>query len=102
MGLRLLSEARRGRRRLTIRGPVLAVVARTLGGVSPEREALLRLVEEMPDQDVPAVLADLRRRLELVAHPESSWPPAWFGIAEGDGTAIGRRSRALLGDGFAR
>ncbi len=77
-------------------------MALTLDSMSPEREELLRLVEEMPDQDVPAVLADVRRRLEPFAHPESSWPPAWFGIAEGDGTAIGRRSEELLEDGFGR
>lgn len=70
--------------------------------MSPEREELLRLVEQMPDQDVPAVLADVRRRLEPVPPPSSSWPPAWFGIAEGDGTAIGRRSEELLEDGFGR
>jgi hypothetical protein len=70
--------------------------------MSPEREELLRLVEEMPDQDIAAVLADVRRRLEPAPHLASSWPPGWFGIAEGDGTAIGRRSEELLEDGFGR
>ena len=41
----------------------------TPDGMSPEREELLRLVEEIPDQDVPAVLADVRRRLESSAGP---------------------------------
>lgn len=70
--------------------------APTLNGMSPEREELLRLVEEMPDQDVPAVLADVRRRLQPASLPASAWPPAWFGIAEGDGTPIGARSEELL------
>jgi hypothetical protein len=69
--------------------------------MSQEREELLRLVGEMPDQEVPAVLADVRRRLEPIPPPSSSWPPEWFGIAEGDGTAIGRRSEQLL-EGFGR
>jgi hypothetical protein len=74
----------------------------TLEVMNPEREELRRLVEEMPDRDVPAVLADLRRRLGSVTPSASSWPPAWFGIAEGDGTAIGRRSEELLDEGFGR
>lgn len=78
------------------------MAAPTLDGMSPEREELLRLVEEMPDQDVPAVLAEVRRRLEPVSRPASSWPPSWFGIADGDGTAIGRRSEELLEDDFGR
>ncbi|MGQ0464330.1 MAG: hypothetical protein ACT4QG_03305 [Sporichthyaceae bacterium] len=70
--------------------------------MSPEREELLRLVEEIPDQEVPAVLAAVRRRLAPAPVGSSSWPPAWFGIAEGDGTAFGRRSEELLDDGFGR
>lgn len=80
----------------------LSMPTPTLDAMNPEREELRRLVEEMPDRDVPAVLADLRRRLGPVTPSASSWPPAWFGIAEGDGTAIGRRSEELLEDGFGR
>ena len=68
--------------------------------MSPERDELLRLVQEIPDEAVPAALADLRRRLEPV--PMREWPPAWFGIAEGDGTVTGARSEDLLADGFGR
>ena len=68
--------------------------------MSPERDELLRLVQEIPDEAVPTVLADVRRHLEPV--PTRSWPPAWFGIAEGDGTVTGARSEDLLADGFGR
>jgi hypothetical protein len=68
--------------------------------MSPERKELLRLVEELPDQDVPAVLAEVRRHLEPAPEPSSTWPPTWFGSIEGDGTAVGRRSEELLADGF--
>jgi hypothetical protein len=51
--------------------------------VSGEREELRRLVDEIPDEQVPAVLADLRRRLESVPAPaEASWPPLWFGCIQ--------------------
>ncbi len=30
------------------------------------------------------------------------WPPAWFGVATGDGTAVGARSEELLDEGFGR
>lgn len=68
--------------------------------MSPDREELLRLVQEIPDDEVPAAIADVRRRLRPVL--TSTWPPAWFGIAEGDGTVTGARSEDLLADGFGR
>lgn len=68
--------------------------------MSPKRDELARLVQELPEDQVPAVLAEVRRRLEPT--PESQWPPAWFGMAEGDGSSIGARSEELLADGFGR
>jgi len=68
--------------------------------MSGERDELARLIQEIPDDQVPEVLADLRRRLRSTPH--ASWPPAWFGIAEGDGSAVGARSEELLADGFGR
>lgn len=69
--------------------------------MSPKRDELARLVQELPEDQVPVVLADIRRRLEPAAEG-GTWPPAWFGIAEGDGTAVGARSEELLADGFGR
>jgi hypothetical protein len=66
--------------------------------VSAEREELARLVEELPDDEVPGALAEVREHLRPVK--EGSWPPAWFGIAPGDGTPVGRRSEELLAEGF--
>jgi len=68
--------------------------------MSAERDELLRLVQVLPDDQVPQALADLRRHLHL-AH-QQTWPPAWFGIAEGDGTAIAPRIDDLLKEGFGR
>jgi hypothetical protein len=66
--------------------------------MSAAREELARLVEELPDEEVPGALAEVRRHLGPVKGRE--WPPAWFGIAPGDGTPVGRRSEELLAEGF--
>jgi hypothetical protein len=68
--------------------------------MSVQREELLRLVEELPENEVPAVLDDVRRHLRAVR--DRSWPPAWFGAGEGRTTDVAARSEDLLGDGFGR
>lgn len=68
--------------------------------MSGEREELARLVEELPDEEVPAALTEVRRHLRPVK--DRPWPPAWFGIAPGDGAAVGRRSEELLAEGFGK
>jgi hypothetical protein len=65
-----------------------------------QREELLRLVEELPEGEVPAALDDVRRHLRAVR--DRSWPPAWFGAGEGRTTDVAARSEDLLGDGFGR
>jgi hypothetical protein len=67
---------------------------------SAEREELARLVQQVPDDELPQVLAEVRRHLRPAAGRR--WPPAWFGIAAGDGTAVGARSGELLDEGFGR
>lgn len=68
--------------------------------MSGERDELMRLVQDLPDDQVPEVLADVRRHLHAVK--DRPWPPAWFGIAEGDGSAIGAQSEEPLREGFGR
>jgi len=68
--------------------------------MSGERDELMRLVQDLPDDQVPEVLADVRRHLHPVK--DRPWPPAWFGIAEGDGSSIGAQSEELLREGFGR
>lgn len=70
------------------------------GGASTERSELVELAEQIPDDEVAGAVADMRRRLRPVGvRPR---PPAWFGIAAGDGTAVGAGSEELLADGFGR
>lgn len=68
--------------------------------VSAERDELKRLVEEIPDDQVPQVLEDVRRHLRVVA--PRVWPPAWFGSADDDDIALGAKSEEMLGDDFGR
>jgi predicted nucleic acid-binding protein len=62
--------------------------------MSVQREELLRLVEELPEEEVPAVLDDVRRHLRSVR--ERPWPPAWFGAGEGSADDVAARSEDLL------
>jgi hypothetical protein len=68
--------------------------------MSAQREELLRLVEELPEDEVPAVLDDVRRHLGIVR--DQPWPPAWFGAAESATTDVAARSEDLLDEGFGR
>jgi hypothetical protein len=69
-------------------------------GVSAERDELRRLVEELPEGDVPAAVAELRLRAAPAA--ERAWPPPWFGAASGTRTDVAARAEELLEDGFGR
>jgi hypothetical protein len=69
--------------------------------MSSERQELARLAREIPDEEVSQALAEMRRHLHPIS--QRPWRPAWFGVAAGDGTAVGgRRSEELLGEGFGQ
>ncbi|OLT01251.1 hypothetical protein BJF90_32670 [Pseudonocardia sp. CNS-004] len=63
-----------------------------------DREELSRLVQQLPDEEIPAALSELRRRLQTVR----PWPPAWFGIEPGDGSRVGADHDEILAEGFGR
>jgi hypothetical protein len=67
---------------------------------SAEREELRQLVEQLPDSQLPGVLADVRRHLTVEASRE--WPPSWFGAGTGRRTDTARRVDDLLAEGFGR
>ncbi len=68
--------------------------------MSVQREELLRLVEELPESEVPVVLDDVRRHLRAVH--EREWPPAWFGAGRAHASDVAARSGELLEEGFGR
>ena len=68
--------------------------------MSAQREELLRLVEELPETEVPAVLDAVHRHLRAVKN--KPWPPAWFGAGEGNTPDVATRTEELLDDGFGR
>lgn len=65
-----------------------------------ERDELMRLAQEIPDDQVPDALREMRRHLQPVsARP---WPPAFFASSPGDGASIAEQADHLLRQGFGR
>jgi len=60
------------------------------------RTELHDLVEQVPDDQVEVVVAELRA---MIARGVATWPPAWFGAAEGSPGAS-ERSEQVLRNGF--
>lgn len=68
--------------------------------MSAEREELRQLVERLPDEEVPAVLVEVRRR--VVPAVERSWPPAFFGAGRAGRGDVAGRVEEILSEGFGR
>jgi hypothetical protein len=68
--------------------------------MSAEREELRRLIQELPEEEVPAVLGAVRSRLRAVK--SRAWPPAWFGAAQSQTSGAAARSEDLLEGGFGQ
>lgn len=70
-------------------------------GMTAERDELRRLVDALPDEEVPAALADVKRHVEPTV-ADSPWPPPFFGAASASTTDTAERADELLADGFGR
>jgi hypothetical protein len=68
--------------------------------MSAERDELRRLVEELPDDQVPSALA--RRTASGPATFARIVAPAWFGAAVARRTDTAANVDELLAEGFAR
>lgn len=69
--------------------------------MSADRDELRRLVDDIPDEQVPAALEDVRRHL-AATNGSRPWPPAWFGSGTAARDDVAARSEELLADGFGR
>ena len=78
----------------------MAGVIGSICGVTAARDELRRLVDALPDEQVPAALADMRRLAER--GPASAWPPPWFGAVTSGRLDTSVRVDELLADGFGR
>jgi hypothetical protein len=68
--------------------------------MSVERDELRDLIENLSDDEVPVVLADLRRHLRP---PEGrAWPPAFFAAGRAGRSEVAARSGEILDEGFGR
>jgi hypothetical protein len=65
------------------------------------REELHALVEQLPEAEVAEVVSSVRARLQAVPSARS-WPPAFFGMAEGPGGDLSARVDEVLAEGFGR
>jgi hypothetical protein len=63
------------------------------------RDELRRLAEELPDEHVPAALAEVRRLNDPPA--KGNWPPAFFGSFSGASDTSARIDE-ILAEGFGR
>lgn len=68
--------------------------------MSAERDELRELVERLPDDEVPAALAEVRRH--LAEAQGRSWPPAFFGAGRAGRGDVAARSEDILDEGFGR
>jgi len=73
-------------------------VVGSIWGVTAARDELRRLVDGLPEEQVPAALAEVRRLAERGA--VSAWPPPWFGALTSGRTDTSARVDKLLADGF--
>jgi hypothetical protein len=79
---------------------VPTMVAAILDHMNADREELRRLVEELPDDQVPAVLAEVRRH--SLPEPVAEWPPSWFSSFASGRRDLGANHDDLLTEGFGR
>jgi hypothetical protein len=70
----------------------------TLVSMSADRDELRRLVEEIPEEEVPAALADIRLHLRSVS--DRPWPPAFFGSVTSKTPDVASRVDEILAEGF--
>jgi hypothetical protein len=82
------------------RWPTVVEVPGYARGMSAERDELRRLVEQLSDDRVPAVLAEARRQSGSV--PAGEWPPPWFGSFASGRSDLGNDHDDLLAEGFGR
>jgi hypothetical protein len=68
--------------------------------MSAERDELRRLVDELPEREIPAVLAEVRRRAHVESAPE--WPPAFFASFSSGRPDLGADHDDMLAEGFGR
>lgn len=75
-------------------------LARIMVVMTAARDELLRLVEQLPEDQVSAALIEVQRLAS--ADERSPWPPAWFGAITAGRTDTSERVDELLAEGFGR
>ncbi|WP_130291473.1 hypothetical protein [Pseudonocardia sediminis] len=68
--------------------------------MSADRDELRELVEQLPEDQVPTALADVRRHLAEARG--RSWPPAFFRAGRSGRGDVAARAEEILDEGFGR
>lgn len=74
--------------------------APSMRGMSVERDELHRLVDELPEGQIPLAVADIQQHGRTAA--ARAWPPSWFGAAEETHTNTAANVDEFLREGFGR
>jgi len=69
--------------------------------MSAQREELHHLVDALPDEQVPAALAELRARA-AASRGSRPWPPSWFGAATARTPDVSERIDEILDEELSR
>jgi hypothetical protein len=70
----------------------------TVGRMTAARDELRRLVEQLPEEQVLAALAEVQRLVGTSKAPE--WPPPWFGAITAARSDTSERVDELFAEGF--
>jgi hypothetical protein len=71
-----------------------------MADVTAARDELRRLVDQLPEEQVPAALAEVQRLAGGAETP--AWPPPWFGAVTSGRSDTSARADELLAEGFGR
>jgi hypothetical protein len=82
------------------KGTVINIAIGTTADMTAARDELCRLIEQLPEEQVPAVLAEVQR--PAGAGQAREWPPPWCGAVTSVRTDTSARVDELLADGFGR
>ena len=78
----------------------MGAVPGSISSMTAARDKLRRLVDELPEEQLPAALAEVQRLAERGG--ASAWPSAWFGAVTSGRLDTSARVDELLAEGFGR
>lgn len=72
----------------------------TMTDMTAARDELRRLVDDLPEEQLPAALAEVQQLIGAAQAP--TWPPPWFAAVTSAHSDTSERVDELLAEGFGR